>query len=142
MKNVIEKKALKFCIDNKHRLTDPRRRVLQVIVASEKPIKAYEILDKISKIAKKPKPPTIYRAIQFWHSNNFIHRIESLNAYSACMAEHFHKGSQFLICDECGKVIETHFCELPSDIRKSTKLNTFTPTRWNLEVKGTCGKCS
>ena len=141
MESVI-KKALKFCIDNKHRFTDPRKKVLQVIVASEKPIKAYEILDKISNVAKKPKPPTIYRAIEFWQANNFIHRIESLNAYSACIAGHLHKGSQFLICDECGKVIETHLCNLPSNIKKSSQLNTFTPKQWNIEVKGTCGQCS
>ena len=60
-----------------------------------------------------PKPPTIYRAIDFWHSHNFIHRIESQNAYFICIENHLHKGSQFMICDECGKVIEAHFCDLP-----------------------------
>ncbi len=142
MKNKIEKKAEDFCKNFKQRLTEPRKKVLKIILSSKKPIKAYEILKKLSKVKYNPKPPTIYRAIEFWHSNNFIHRIESLNAYTACKAGHLHKGSQFMICDDCGKVIESHFCDLPEMIRKAMKKNTFTPSKWNLEINGSCNQCS
>ena len=47
MKNKILQKAIKFCDENNHRLTEPRKRVLEVISSSKKPIKAYEILKKI-----------------------------------------------------------------------------------------------
>ena len=119
MNDPIEIKALNFCDAGNHRLTEPRRNVLKIILSSKKPIKAYEILKKLSKGEYSPKPPTIYRAIEFWHSNNFIHRIESLNAYTACKARHLHKGSQFMICNECGKVIESHFCDLPPIIKQT-----------------------
>ena len=46
MKNKILQKALKFCDENNHRLTEPRKRVLEIISSSKKPIKAYEILRK------------------------------------------------------------------------------------------------
>ena len=142
MKNKISTKAFKFCIENKHRFTDPRKKVLEIISSSKKPVKAYEILEKLSKVeANKPKPPTIYRAIDFWHKHNFIHRIESLNAYFPCIADHLHQGAQFMICDECGKVIETHFCDLPETIEKSTKRNSFHPKKWNLEINGLCDNC-
>jgi Fur family zinc uptake transcriptional regulator len=141
MKN-IEKKAIDFCKENNQRLTEPRIKVLKIIASSEKPIKAYDILKKLSLVIKNPKPPTAYRAIDFWESHDFIHRIESLNAYSLCVAEHLHKGSQFMICTDCGKVIESHFCELPDNIKKSVESNIFTATKWNLEIKGLCSKCS
>ena len=143
MKNKILQRALKFCDENNHRLTEPRQRVLEIISSSKKPIKAYEILKKLAEMSdNKPKPPTIYRAIEFWESHNFIHRIESLNAYSACKAEHFHKGSQFMICNVCGKVIESHICELPSIIKEKLESKTFTALKWNLEVSGICNQCS
>ena len=138
----LEKKALKFCMDKKHRYTEPRRFVLQIIAASKKPIKAYEILEKLNKIIDNPKPPTAYRAIDFWSSHNFIHRIESLNAYTLCKVGHFHSGSQFMICNECGDVIESHLCDLPQVIKNSVKQKTFTLTKWNLEINGVCNKCT
>ncbi len=142
MKSSLEKKAYKFCIDNKHRLTEPRKHVLKIIVSSEKPIKAYEILEKLCKIIRNPKPPTAYRAIDFWQTHKFIHRIESLNAYSACKTKYLHSGSQFMICDECGKVIESNFYELPQVIKNSVEKKTFTLTKWNLEINGICRECA
>ena len=115
--------------------------VLKIIISTKKPIKAYEILKKLGKTINNPKPPTAYRAIDFWHKHNFVHRIESLSAYKACDAGHFHKGSQFLICNDCGKVIESHICELPGSIKNSITKNTFKPTSWNFEINGVCSQC-
>ena len=52
MKSQLEKKAIKFCIENKLRLTEPRLLVLKIISASKKPIKAYEILKELGKKLK------------------------------------------------------------------------------------------
>ena len=142
MKPQLEKKATKFCIENKHRLTEPRLLVLKIISASKRPIKAYEILKELGKKIKNPKPPTAYRAIEFWCKFNFIHRIESLNAYAACNSEHFHSGYQYMICKGCGIVIESHFGELPKVIKNILKQNTFKLSNWNLEINGVCNKCS
>ena len=141
MKSIIEK-AFKFCSNNDERLTKPRLEVLKIISKSKKPIKAYEVLKELGKIIKNPKPPTAYRAIDFWKKNNFVHRIESLNAYLVCEANHFHRGSQFLICDSCGKVIESHICELPSALKETTKKNTFNMSTWHLEINGICNQCN
>ena len=141
MNKSIEKKALKFCIENKLRLTEPRLEVLKIITFSKKPIKAYEVLEKLGKFINNPKPPTAYRAIDFWQKYNFIHRIESLNAYLSCDADHLHKGSQFLICDDCGGVIESHLCELPHSLKISSEKNAFSPSRWSLEINGLCSQC-
>ena len=137
----LENKAIKFCKNNKHRLTEPRLEVLRIISSNEKPIKAYEILEKLGKKIPNPKPPTAYRAIDFWLKYNFIHRIESLNAFTACSTDHLHNGSQFMICDDCGKVIESHLCELPIPFKDKTKKVSFIPKKWNLEINGTCKNC-
>ena len=142
MNSLLEKKAIKFCEENKHRLSLPRLEVLKIIGASKKPMKAYEILEKLAEKIANPKPPTAYRAIDFWLKHNFIHRIESLNAYQACSHGHSHAGAQFLICDDCGKVIESNLHEIPEILKKSTDNNAFKPLRWNLEINGLCNQCS
>jgi len=134
--------VLEFCEKNKLRITKPRLKVLNIIFSSNKPIKAYEILDQLGKQILNPKPPTAYRAIDFWLKHNFIHRIESLNAYYACETDHLHNGSQFLICTDCGEVTESQICELPNNLKKTIKKNSFLPTKWNLEVNGVCRKCA
>ena len=118
MNSSLEKKALDFCVKNNHRYTKPREIVFRIIASSTKPIKAYDILKQLKKVFKNPKPPTAYRAIEFWEKYNFIHRIESLNAYFVCEAEHLHSGSQFLICNQCGEVTESHICEIPKIIKR------------------------
>ena len=137
----IVKKALDFCIKNKHRFTKPREIVLQIIASSKKPLKAYDVLNKLSLVLKNPKPPTAYRAIEFWEKNNFIHRIESLNAYSVCKSNLLHPGSQFLICNQCGEVTESNIFEIPKSINDKIGKKVFSAKSWNLEVKGVCSKC-
>tara|TARA_B100000029_G_C17302205_1_gene861115 strand:+ start:209 stop:637 length:429 start_codon:yes stop_codon:yes gene_type:complete len=142
MTDPIIKKAISFCNHNKHRLTVPRLNVLKIISTSKKPIKAYDILAKLGKVIKNPNPPTAYRAIEFWKKHNFVHRIESLNAYCVCGSDHLHSGGQFMICSDCGTVIETHLCNLPEVFKNTVKKNMFTLTNWNLEINGICKKCS
>ena len=141
MNTLLEKKAIKFCETNKYRLSLPRLEVLKIISASQTPIKAYEILEKLGEKLPNPKPPTAYRAIDFWLKHNFIHRIESLNSYAACSAEHSHNGSHFMICDDCGDVIESISLKVPELLRQNTKEASFVPKKWNLEITGTCKKC-
>ena len=141
MNTLLENKAIKFCESNKYRLSLPRLEVLKIISASQKPIKAYEILEKLGEKIPNPKPPTAYRAIDFWLKHNFIHRIESLNSYAACSAEHSHNGSHFMICDDCGDVIESNSLKVPELLRQNTKEASFVPKKWNLEITGTCKKC-
>ena len=142
MNNSFIDKAVIFCEQNKHRLTLPRLNVLKIIHSSAKPIKAYDILKKLSIIIRNPHPPTAYRAIEFWKSHNFIHRIESLNAYCICKSDHLHSGGQFLICNDCGTVIESHLCNFPEVFKNAIKKKMFTLSNWNLEINGTCKKCS
>jgi Fur family zinc uptake transcriptional regulator len=137
----ILKEAEVFCKKHKHRLSEPRLLVLKIIASSLKPIGAYEILKMLGNILANPKPPTAYRAIEFWQEHGFIHRIESRNAYIVCGVAHKHKGSQFMICDDCGTATEIHLCNIPKQIADSIAKNTFKLDLWNLEVHGVCSNC-
>lgn len=130
-----------FGKENGHRITPPREYVLEIIAAAEQPMTAYDVLDALGKKLDKPKPPTAYRALEFLVAHGFLHRIESLNAYVSCAEDHKHKGSQFFICDDCGKVEEVHLCHVPEGLSKKAASKGFTLSHWNAELHGTCGKC-
>lgn len=139
--NKILQQAKQLCSQHKERLTKPRFEVLCILAASPTPLGAYQILEELRKTIKDPKPPTVYRAIEFWRKLGFVHRIESLNAYMVCHAKHLHTGEQFLICDDCGTVIETHICGLPKLMENTAETHTFAPSNWNIEIRGLCRDC-
>lgn len=140
-KKSLLKQVADYCEQNGHRFTEPRQFVLEIIADAKKPLGAYEVLEQLGKKIENPKPPTAYRAIEFLEEHGFIHRIESLNAYIACHTDHRHQGSQFMICDDCGTVIETHLCHLPDVLENKTKNANFHLSRWNVELHGSCEKC-
>lgn len=131
-----------YCAEKTLRLTDPRRHVFEIIASSDMPVSAYDVLEKLGRYIDNPKPPTAYRALEFLAEQGFVHRIESLNAYVVCDTDHRHAGSQFLVCDSCGKVIEAHLCNLPEDLAKKVKKEGFSLNRWNAEIHGSCSDCA
>lgn len=130
-----------YCREHGIRFTDQRRMVLEIIAGSKKPMGAYDILAQMGKEVDNPKPTTVYRAIDFLKEHAFIHKIESLNAFVPCHAGHSHEGSQFMVCDDCGKVEEVHLCHLPKDLQKRIDDTGFKLSRWNTEIHGTCQSC-
>lgn len=130
------------CAASGDRFTAPRRHVLEIIAGTKNPIGAYDILAKLAQYMDNPKPPTAYRAIEFLQEKGIIHRIESLNAYIICHTDHKHTGSQFMICDTCGAVIETHLCHLPQSLDTRAQDAGFHLSHWNIEIHGTCKTCA
>ncbi len=140
------KKLLKFATDyceaQMLRFTDARRFVLEIIADARKPIVAYDVLAQLRYKMPNPKPPTAYRAIEFLLAHQFIHRIESLNAYVVCAAGHRHAGSQFMICDDCGNVTEAHLCHMPPPIENTALESGFSVNSWSMELHGICKSCT
>lgn len=139
MTGSLMKEAEAHCAQNDHRLTEPRRAVLSAVAAARKPLGAYDI---IAALPDGTKPPTVYRALEFWEAEGFIHRIGSLGLYAACHAGHRHNGAQFMVCDNCGNVEEAHLCTLPAAIKSLLSDKSFTMKRWNLELHGLCSACA
>lgn len=137
----IIKKGQSFCDKVGARFTEPRRYVLQILSKTKNPMTAYEVLNSLQQYLNNPKPPTAYRAIDFWVSHGFVHRIESLNAYKICNADHNHDGSQFMVCDDCGDVSEAHLCHLPDVLKSKAQGSNFKVNHWSIELHGQCAKC-
>jgi Fur family zinc uptake transcriptional regulator len=130
------------CDERGLRLTPLRLRVLELVAEAEKPVKAYDLLDRLKDGPGIAAPPTVYRALDFLLEHGFIHKLESINSFVGC----HHPGEAhqvpFLICDKCSSAVE--IC----DERVSKLLNTqakdrgFTPASQTLEVHGLCAHCA
>ena len=131
----------KRCARDQLRLTPTRRRVLELVLQADGPVKAYDLLDQLKSEQPNAAPPTIYRALEFLLEHHFIHRLETLNAFVSCFhPRHQHQG-QFLICEDCGAVKEVAENRLAEDLARLARDADFTPKRQVLEVYGTCRRC-
>lgn len=137
-KDQIIKHAIKYCEAQGYRLTPPRMHVFTILVQADKPLGAYEVLEELGQYIDNPKPPTAYRAIDFWREHGFVHKIESLNAFVTCCTEHAHHDTQFLVCDGCQTVEELH-AHSHKDTPPLPK--GFVAKRSFTEIHGVCGDC-
>lgn len=141
MHNAVMEKASQYCKRNGFRFTPPRELVLKILVAEGKPLGAYEILQKLSHQLNQPKPPTVYRAIQFWHKEGFIHCIDSLKSYIACSHQHHIGQVQFLVCTQCNFAQEIDCAIDMSSVPSVAKQHSFCIQNYTVEIKGLCAQC-
>jgi Fur family zinc uptake transcriptional regulator len=98
--------AERRCDEAQERLTPPRRRVLELLLGADAPLKAYDLIAAFGAHGEAAKPPTVYRALEFLERLGFAHRIESLNAYVPCRMDGQGHAAAFVICDCCGAAEE------------------------------------
>jgi Fur family zinc uptake transcriptional regulator len=137
------REAEAICARRSQRLTPIRRRVLEALLASHHPLGAYELIDKISaRGGPKQAPITVYRALDFLRDNGLAHRIESRNAFIACVHNH-DSGDPvvFLICEKCGAVGEAAAAAVADTIRNASRAAGFTPKTPVIEISGVCAHC-
>jgi len=130
-----------LCRENGTRLTDTRRRVLELIWESHRPVKAYDLLDRLTEEGRPVKPPTVYRALDFLLENRLIHRIEGLNAVVGCTDPAGDHPGYFLVCDSCEAVTELTSEALDRLIDTEAGEAGFTVYRQSVEIFGRCGGC-
>jgi len=130
------------CFERGEHLTSLRRDVLAALLASHQPLGAYEIMKHISPKGLPVAPSTIYGALDFLRGNGLVHRIESRNAFVACM--HTHSGAElvvFLICERCGAVGEASAPHVAVTLKAAARKAGFTPKSQVVEIGGICGHC-
>lgn len=124
------------------RFTALRKRVLELVWASHKPLGAYDILDTLAREdGRRAAPPTVYRALDFLLEQGLVHRIASLNAFIGCPSpEHSHQG-QFLICRSCHVTTELDRAAIRQAIAESADAAGFWIEGETVEITGLCAQC-
>ena len=127
------------CEAQQERLTAPRRRVLQLLLEANAPLKAYDLIATYGEAGAPAKPPTVYRALEFLERQGFAHRIESLNAYVPCRLAPEPHSAAFLICDCCGTAEEFE-PDFTAQI-EAADARGYDVRAVTLEARGLCPAC-
>ena len=131
-----------LCVKRGERLTPMRRQVLEALSRSHKPLGAYELIELVGTKGPRPAPITIYRALDFLTAQGLVHRIESRNAFLACINNHASDAPVvFLICEHCGAVGEAPSAAVAESLNAAAKSAGFTPKAPVLEISGVCAHC-
>jgi Fur family zinc uptake transcriptional regulator len=130
------------CAARGERLTALRRDVLRLILAADRPIRAYALINQLAHAGRaKVGPPTVYRTLDFLLEHELIHRIESACAFIACPDSDAPHCAQFVICDGCGAATELHDDGLARALQRRSRSLGFTVTRQIIEARGLCPSC-
>ena len=130
-----------ICAERGARLTELRRRVLELVWTSHEPVGAYDLLARLGGDGRKAAPPTVYRALDFLLDHGLVHRIESLNAFIGCPSPTSPHSGQFLLCTACGTATEITDTGIQAALAGAAARAGFRPTHVTLEVKGLCRHC-
>lgn len=132
------------CAQRGLRLTPIRAGILRLIAQAGQPIKAYDLLAKVSQGEGEgaAAPPTVYRALDFLLANGFIHKLASVNAFVAC---HHPSAEQhtppFLLCTRCHTAVELEDERVVELLDTQARAQGFSPHSQTLEVHGVCAAC-
>jgi Fur family transcriptional regulator, zinc uptake regulator len=136
-------RAEALCRAKGARLTPIRRRVLEALYATHRPLGAYEIADALAAgDDRRLAPISIYRTLDFLIEQGLAHRLASRNAFVAC--PHGHGPGDLvalLICERCQGVDEVASAGLRRAVSQALAHEGFDPHLQVLEISGTCAHC-
>ena len=133
--------AEKICRAQGGRLTPQRRAVLTKLFGTGRPATAYELLDLVKPEDASITPASIYRSLDFLVEMGLVHRLDSTRSFVACdHPDHPHTG-QFLICRECGTVVEAEDKRIARATEDLGERHGFTLDHRTVELTGLCGTC-
>lgn len=136
------------CQQHGARLTDVRRKVLDILWDDHRPISAYDILHRLNALAlaenptaRPAAPPVVYRALDFLIGHGLAHKLASLNAFIGSAHPGRRSGVQFFICRACQTVAEVRSPGIGTEITAAAAELGFEVQAPVVEVEGLCPRC-
>lgn len=145
--NRILTRADQLCSGAGVRLTEKRKRILELLVESGVPLSAYEVAEAYNRSAETSMPAmSVYRILDFLASEQLVHKLASHNKYIACAhiaCAHPHRIPQFLICRKCKAVKEIGIEKsLVDNLSRQVSKAGYTLLDSPLELDCLCENCS
>lgn len=123
------------------RLTPVRRRVLEILLEDHRALGAYDVLQRLAAEGLGSQPPVAYRALDFLVEQGLVHRVDRLNAFTACMHPGEAHAPAFLICRVCHTVAEVAAAPVRVALDTAAGAIGFVVERSNVEAMGLCPPC-
>lgn len=123
-------------------LTKNQALVMGALSSAGGPLSAYTILDRLRDDGLRA-PLQVYRALDKLVEFGLVHRLESLNAFVACRHPGCdgHQFTAFMICDDCGSVIEIADNALAGRLKGLAQDADFVLEKSTVELRGLCAGC-
>jgi Fur family zinc uptake transcriptional regulator len=134
--------AQALCETRGRRLTPIRRKVLEILLREHRSVKAYELLDIIRAIQPGAAPPTVYRALDFLVEEGLAHRLDAMNAWSACLDAAGKPHDILVVCTRCGTVAELSDPQLSRELADCVAHAGFQLASMETELRAVCGRCA
>jgi Fur family transcriptional regulator, zinc uptake regulator len=134
-------RAEAICSEANVRMTPVRRRVLEILLESHQALGAYDVLNRLAAEGFGNQPPVAYRALDFLVEQGFAHRIQRLNAFTACMHPGEAHQPAFLICRICSVVAEAAAAPVRAALDRAAAKAGFVIERSTIEALGLCPHC-
>ena len=140
-------KAYEHCQSLGERLTPKRERLLALLLATQGPKSAYDLIAEHESVyGEAPPAMSVYRMLNFLVDAGLVHKLATTNQFMACShiaCEHDHQVPQFLICDTCHGVEEVGMQRsLLNQLKASAAEVGFDMGNQQLEVHGRCKRCT
>lgn len=123
------------------RMTPVRRRVLEILLEGHKALGAYDVLARLATEGFGNQPPVAYRALEFLVDQGLAHRIQRLNAFTACAHVGRDHAPAFLICRTCHMVAEAEASAARQSLEAEAACAGFQVERCTIEALGLCPAC-
>src|SRR5438270_13888606 len=130
-----------ICRQRGGRFTRQRRAVLGKLMASARPMTAYEVVDVLRPEDPAVTPASVYRSLDFLVQYGLAHRLETTKSFVACEHPDHAHAVQFLICRECGTVVEAEDKRVESATKSLGQRLGFALDQRTVELTGTCANC-
>ncbi len=131
-----------LCAAQKLNFTPARRRVLEILLEQHRAMGAYDILEILAAEGLGSQPPVAYRALDFLTSHGLVHRIEQMNAYTACAHPGEDHVPAFLICRLCKAVAEAETGLEGGRLGDAARATGFVIEKVVVEAEGLCPTCA
>ncbi|CAM5785625.1 Fur family transcriptional regulator [Castellaniella caeni] len=133
--------AEQLCKQRGTRLTPLRRLVLETLLRQPGSMKAYDLLDALRQAQPGAAPPTVYRALDFLTEQGLIHRLDAVNAWSACTDAAGHPHDLLIVCIRCGTVAELSDPALSQRLADCVSQAGFVLDGHETELRAVCARC-
>lgn len=130
------------CAERGLRLTELRRRVLEILLEDHRAMGAYDVLARLAEAGHAAHPPVAYRALDFLVEHGFAHKIQRLNAFVACPSPSDGHRPAFLICRDCRSVAEAAVPAGDGVLGREADRIGFRIEAVSIEAEGLCPACA
>ena len=126
------------------RYTKNRRKLIEILLKTSKPITINQILKSDSKLAQS----SVYRNLAVLEEAGLVVKIITNDDHAHYeLAEHILDRHHHIICSPCGEILDFHLSEkiekaLESSLKKIADDFGFSIDRHRLDLLGTCGECT